>query len=166
MDAYPLLEEVAIALQTHGLEVVLIGNAAAALHGAPVTTIDIDFLFRKTPTNLRKLKRMADDLKAVILQPFYPVSGFYRMTRDEDGLQLDFMMVIDGVSSFEGLRSRATAVGFGEGEILVAALADIIKSKKAAGRPRDLAVVEILEKTLDETSRNPERKARSSEEGE
>jgi hypothetical protein len=34
----------------------------------------------------------------------------------------------------------------------VAALADIIKSKRAAGRARDLAVLDVLEKTLGEES--------------
>ena len=33
---------------------------------------------------------------------------------------------------------------------LVAALADIIKSKRATGRDRDKAVLDILQKTLDE----------------
>jgi hypothetical protein len=32
--------------------------AAAALQGAPVTTVDFDFFFRKTPANLKKLKRI------------------------------------------------------------------------------------------------------------
>jgi hypothetical protein len=35
---------------------VLIGNAGAALHGAPVTTVDFDFLFRRTARNLQKLR--------------------------------------------------------------------------------------------------------------
>jgi hypothetical protein len=39
---------------------------------------------------------------------------------------------------------------FGENKLWVASLADIIKSKRAAGRSRDLAVLEILEKTLEE----------------
>jgi hypothetical protein len=51
MDAAPILSQIAELLARHGLEVVMIGNAAAALQGAPVTTIDIDFLFRKTPAN-------------------------------------------------------------------------------------------------------------------
>jgi len=166
MDASPLLEQVAKALRDRRLEAILIGNAAAALHGAPVTTIDIDFLFRKTPANIKKLKQLADDLHAVILQPYYPSSGLYRLTRDEDGLQLDFMTVIDGVSSFEGLRRRAARISFGGADLLVAAMADIIKSKKAAGRPRDLAALEILEKTLDETSRQQKGKTRGSKKGE
>ena len=57
-------------------------NAAAALQGAPVSTVDLDFMFRKTAGNLVKLKRLADDLGAIALQPYYPASGLYRLTRD------------------------------------------------------------------------------------
>ena len=152
MDASPTLARVARLLEKHGLETVLIGNAAAALQGAPVTTVDLDFLFRKTPANLKKLKALAAELGAVILKPYYPVSGLFRIVRDSDGLQLDFMSAIDGVRSFEGLRSRALRVRFGEAAIHVAALADIIKSKKAAGRPRDLAVLATLEKAHEEST--------------
>ena len=88
------------------------------------------------------------------------------MTRDEDGLQLDFIGTIDGVRSFEGLRKRATRLRFGNSELLVASLADIIRSKKAANWPRDLAVIEILEKTLEETARKQEGEAESSQERE
>lgn len=166
MNAAPVLQEIAALLRKHKLEAVMIGNAAAALQGAPVTTVDVDFLFRKTAANMTKLRKIADDLGAVILQPYYPVSGMYRLTRDDDGLQLDFMTLIDGVSSFEGLRTRSTAVFFGDAGIRVAALSDIIRSKRAAARPRDLAILEVLEKTLGEETRLKERKARSSQEGE
>jgi|ERR1017187_3150797 hypothetical protein len=152
MDASPTLARVASLLEKHGLEAVLIGNAAAALQGAPVTTVDLDFFFRRTPGNLKKLKAVAWELGAVILKPYYPVSGLLRIARDSDGLQLDFMSEIDGVRSFEGLRKRASRVQFGEAAIHVAALADIIRSKKAAGRPRDRAVLATLEKALEETT--------------
>ena len=72
MDASPTLARVARLLEKHGLETVLIGNAAAALQGAPVTTVDLDFLFRKTPANLKKLKAMAAELEAVILKSLLP----------------------------------------------------------------------------------------------
>ena len=74
MNAEPLLNRVAKVLADHRLEAVMVGNAAAALHGAPVTTLDIDFMFRKTPTNLKKLKAVAKALGATILRPYYPVS--------------------------------------------------------------------------------------------
>jgi predicted nucleotidyltransferase len=153
MDARPALFTLARVLHEHGLEAVLIGNAAAALQGAPISTIDLDFLFRKTPTNLRKLKAVARSLEATLLKPYYPASGLFRLMRDRDLLQVDFMGRIDGIRSLEGLLRRASRVDLEGYELLVASLADIIQSKRAAGRPRDRAVLEILEKTLHEATK-------------
>src|SRR5712691_1819391 len=137
MDARPILFTLARVLHEHGLEAVLIGNAAAALQGAPVTTLDFDFLFRKTPGNMRKLKAVAQSLGAMVLKPYYPASDLFRLVRDEDSLQVDFMARIHGVSSLTSLRSRASRIDFGGHVLLVADLTDIIRSKRAAGRPRD-----------------------------
>jgi len=150
MNAKPLLDRIAEALAKAGLEAILIGNAAAALQGAPVTTLDFDFMFRKNPGNLRKLKTFAAHLGAVVLKPYYPVSDLYRVVNDDLGLQADFMPTIHGIGSFESLRSRATLVEFGDSSLLVADVRDIIQSKRAADRPRDRAVLEILEMTLAE----------------
>jgi predicted nucleotidyltransferase len=149
VDATPYLVEIGHCLHDAGLEAVLIGNAAAALQGAPVTTIDFDFMFRKTPRNLQKLKALARRLDATILRPFYPASDLYRVVRD-DGLQLDFMAAVHGIRSFEGLRDRATDLEIEDTSIRVASLPDIIRSKKAARRPRDIAVIDVLEKALEE----------------
>src|SRR3990172_1764800 len=110
MDAMPYWGEIGRGLQQVKLEAVLIGNAAAALQGAPVTTIDFDFLFRKTARNLTKLKTIARGLRAVVLRPYYPASDLYRVVREDDGLQVDFMGTIHGLRSFEGLRDRASIV--------------------------------------------------------
>ena len=158
MNASPLLARVVNALNSQKLEAVLIGNAAAAMQGAPVTTLDFDFMFRDTPTNLRKLKAVAASLDAMILRPFYPVSKFYRVVDDASGLQADFMPVIHGVRSFEGLRSRATQHAVGKIKVKVASLPDIIASKKAAGRDRDLAVLPVLEQTLKATQSSSRRR--------
>jgi predicted nucleotidyltransferase len=168
MDARPLLVEIARALREVGLEAVLIGNAAAALQGAPVTTIDFDFLFRRTPRNLGRLRALADRLGATVLRPYYPAADMFRVVRD-DGLQIDFMATIHGIRSFEGVRDRATAIDFDGAPILTASLDDIIRSKRAAGRPRDRAVLEVLEKAREEASREappprrprPRRRARA-----
>ncbi len=150
MNATSLLSSVAAALAEVRLDAVLIGNAAAAIQGAPVTTVDFDFMFRTTPMNLAKLKRFAHRLEAVILRPYYPASALFRVMNDERGLQADFMPVIHGVKSFNSLRSRAVKVELGDHGLWVAHLADIIASKRAAGRPRDKAVLDVLEKTLRE----------------
>jgi len=146
VNAAPLLTELGRALRASALDAVLIGNAAAALQGAPVTTVDFDFLFRKTPRNLQKLKAFARQLDAAILRPYYPVSDLFRVVRD-DGLQVDFMSTIHGIRSIEGVKARATVIELGGVGIRVACLDDIIRSKKAAGRARDLAVIELLERT-------------------
>jgi predicted nucleotidyltransferase len=156
MNAEPLLNRIAKVLAEHRLEAVMIGNAAAALHGAPVTTLDVDFMFRKTPLNLKKLKAVAVSMRAVILKPYYPVSDLFRVINDDQGLQIDFMSKVTGIKSFEGLRSRSKNVQFGEHSLKIASLADIIKSKRATGRDRDKAVLDILEKTLNEKEKNKE----------
>lgn len=154
MNAGPLLNSVVAALAQARLEAILIGNAAAAIQGAPVTTVDFDFMFRATPVNLAKLKKFAQKLDAMVLRPYYPVSALYRVMNDDRGLQADFMPVIHGVKSFNSLRSRAEQLTFGAHRLWVAHLADIIASKRAAGRERDKAVLEILEKTLREKNQS------------
>ena len=138
MDAAPLLAEFARHMREARLEAVLIGNAAAALQGAPVTTV---------------------------MRPFYPASELYRVVRDQDGLQVDFMATIHGLRSFEGVRDRASTIEIGGIPVLVASLDDIIRSKRAAGRPRDMAVLEILEKAREEASKaaHPPRRGRPRE---
>jgi hypothetical protein len=92
------------------------------------------------------------------MRPYYPVSDLYRLVND-DGLQLDFMATIHGIRSFEGLRDRADTMAVEDTTICVASLSDIIKSKRAARRPRDVAVLDLLEKALEERTRQ-EGKAR------
>jgi hypothetical protein len=150
MDARPFLGRLARALAARRLGAVLVGNAAAALQGAPVTTVDFDFMFRRTPGNLRKLRAVARDLDAAILVPFYPASELYRLVNDDIGLQADFMPKLDGIRSFEGLRARATVARMGDAALLVADLRDVIRSKRAANRARDRAVLPVLEATLRE----------------
>jgi hypothetical protein len=104
-------------------------------------------------------------LHGTILRPFYPSSDLFRLVRDEDSLQVDFMTTIRGVKSFAGLRARARPLDFGGYKLLVADLADIIRSKREAGRPRDLAVLDILEKALDKKTRHEKTKARRPEGG-
>ena len=150
MNAESFLNIIAKAMDKCRLEAVLIGNAAAALQGAPVTTLDFDFMFRKTSANMKKLKKLADDLDMSMEQPHYPVSGLYRLVNEKTGLQLDFMSTIHGVRSLEGLRSRSCEIKFGGHALWVADLSDIIKSKKAADRQQDRAVLDVLEKTRSE----------------
>ncbi len=64
--------------------------------------------------------------------------------------QVDFIGSIHGIRSYEGLRGRATTVDFGGHPLTVASLSDIVKSKRAANRPQEVAVLALLEKALEE----------------
>jgi hypothetical protein len=55
---------------------------------------------------------------------------------------------ISGGLTFAALRSRAEWVEVGDEKLRVADLADIIRSKRAADRPKDRAVLPILIDTL------------------
>ena len=162
MNAEPFLAEIARHLRELRFDVVLIGNAAAALQGAPVTTVDFDFMFRKTAVNLRKLKALATRLGATVLRPYHPASDMFRVVRDDDGLQLDFMAAIHGVRSFAGLRSRAQTMEIAGVPLLVASLSDIKRKKAprvkqrnvrrralaAVRRESDRALVELIRRRL------------------
>lgn len=128
----------------------MIGNAAAALQGAPVTTVDFDFYFRRTPANVRKLRAMTKSLGGVLMVPFYPVSSLMRLEVDTPALQIDFMSSASGVRSLESLRSRAVEFEVAPYTLRLACLADIIRSKTAAGRAKDAAVLPVLNATLAE----------------
>ena len=95
-------------------------------------------------------------MDALVLRPYNPVSALYRVMNDDSGLQADFMPVIHGVKSFNSLRSRADRIQLGGHGLWIVSLTDIIASKRAAGRPRDQAVLGILEKTLREKKSSAE----------
>jgi len=150
MDAAPRLVEIADAFAAAHLEAILIGNAAAALHGAPVTTLDFDFLYRASAGNEIKLRRVADLLGGHITQPFPAVSTVFRILREDSQLQIDLTSQVHGVKSFNSLRSKAVRVEIEGRTILVASLPDIIRSKREANRPQDLAVLHVLQRTLED----------------
>src|SRR5689334_20396557 len=124
MDAAPILEEIAAAFARHNLEAIMVGNAAAAIQGAPITTLDFDFVFRRTRTNVKKVESIAKELDATLTQPFYPADPLFRVERPRSNMQVDLLPEISGVGSFEGLRRRATRVDFGGASLLIASLPD------------------------------------------
>jgi hypothetical protein len=64
------------AVKTVGLDAIVIGNAAAALHGVPITTQDIDLFVRDTPRNAGNIDQLLHELGSQVIasQPVEPVS--------------------------------------------------------------------------------------------
>jgi hypothetical protein len=63
------------------------------------------------------------------------VSDLFRVVRDDDGLQLDFMATIHGISSFASLKESAEAIRVGNATLMVASLADVIREQDGGRAP-------------------------------
>jgi len=136
------------ALRGVRLDAVVIGNAASMLNGAPVTTQHLDLLIRDTVPNRRKLARFA---QAIGGSAPMRVSGLSSVEWIEGHLGVPVEIHYDRTSgglTFPSLRSRAKLVPIGDEKLRVASLADVIRSKRAANRPKDRAVLPILLDTL------------------
>jgi hypothetical protein len=140
------VEEIVTALRECGLEAVVVGSVAALLQGVPIATEDMDVLVRDTPKNREKLRRLEERLghRAVQLSP---LSRTVRIPTPRAHLDILFDE-LSGDLRFEGLRARGKRIQLGKVVALVAALEDVIASKEAAGRPKDLAQLPILRDTL------------------
>lgn len=154
MDAKPYLEIVAAGFHRRHLEAIMIGNAAAAINGAPVTTLDIDFVVEKTPENYRKLAVIAQDLNCQFIELKLADDNYmYRLAHKEMPLVIDILFSLAGIKNLASLKKNAMTLDFGGHPLHIAALADIIRSKKAANRPKDQASLPILELTLNEKNK-------------
>jgi hypothetical protein len=130
------------------LDAVVIGNSASMLNGAPVTTQDIDLLIRDTKLNRRKLARFAEEIGGASPRPVSELSNVEFIEGDlAVPVEIHFDRISGGLT-FSSVRSRAQLVTVGDEELAVAALADVIRSKEAANRPKDRAVLPILRDTM------------------
>ena len=138
--------EVLAALRDSGVEAIVVGSVAALLQGAPLTTDDMDVLIRDTPANRIKLHDLEKRLggKAVVVSP---LSSALRITTRHANLDILFDEIPGGLG-FQGLRARSARIDLGDAVAVVASLEDIIASKEAAARPKDIAQLPILKDTL------------------
>src|SRR5262245_18896981 len=51
-------------LAAHDVEFIVVGMTAAILQGAPVTTLDVDIVHRRTPENVKRLLTVLEELTA------------------------------------------------------------------------------------------------------
>lgn len=128
------------------LQVIVVGNTAAILHGVPVMTQDVDLMVREHPQLERKLQEFAKIFKVSLVHPYEPVSRVLRTVGRP--VNVDFVLALSSGKSFESIRSRSTRVRLGKRMVWVAALEDVIAAKEAANRPKDKATLSILKESL------------------
>lgn len=155
-------------LERHEVRYVVIGGLAAELHGSPYITRDVDVTPARERDNFVKLAAALRELEAKLRFPdlAYPVEVPLDEHSFDQGTTwtyvtkhgyLDIALLPDGTRGYEDLRRDATRERLTDTlEVSVAALADVIRSKEAAGREKDRAVLPILRQVL-ERSRGMDR---------
>lgn len=155
-------------LERHHVLYVVIGGLAAELRGSPYATRDVDVTPARTRENYRRLAAALKELNARLRVP--DLGEPEEVPLDENSFEqgttwtyvtkhgyLDVALLPDGTRGYDDLRRSATRESLTDSvAISVAALADVIRSKEAAGREKDRAVLPILRQVL-ERSRMVER---------
>lgn len=152
--------EILATLAEHRVRYVLIGGLAAVLHGAAIMTTDADICPDREPENLRRLCSAIEDMNARI-----------RVPDDDDGVPfscdpslLQQMKMLNMVTDFGNfdlsfepagfqypeLAAHAKTTTLGGASVSLAALDDVIESKRLANRARDQAALPHLYALRDE----------------
>ncbi len=137
-------EELAAAFAQEGVDYLFIGKSGAILLGYPDTTQDVDIFLPRSRENAERVLRALRSL-GFELDPALTISilvGSEIVLLKAGPFALDLIHAPDGIESFEAAKSRRVVEG---GRFPVASLDDIITSKRAAGREKDVADVRRLE---------------------
>lgn len=159
VDPIPLLR----VLVRHQVRFVVIGGIAAIAQGYPLPTEDVDITPARDEENLQQLAAALRDLKARLRVPerqepvAFPIDARMLAQAESWTLRtrfgdLDVVFLPAGTRGFEDLKRGATSVDLGSRvvvRVLVASLADVIRSKEAANRPKDQAQLPALRQTLE-----------------
>jgi hypothetical protein len=146
-----------------GVEFVIIGGWSAVLHGSSYVTNDLDICFSKSNQNLKAL--------ATVLAPFHPrlrgLPAELPFVWDETTLRngnlftlstdlgvIDLLSEVSGVGGYEDALAQSILVKAFDREVRTLDLPALIRSKRAAGRKKDLQLLPELESLLDATSRD------------
>jgi len=135
--------EVANVFAEHGVEFLFIGKGGAIILGYPAATQDVDIFPRKSAENGWKMIDALRELEFEIDQRTEEniIAGWDLVQINQGPFDLDLVFAPDGIENFDKARERMIVVdGFP-----VAHIRDIIASKRASGRQKDLNDLPLLE---------------------
>jgi hypothetical protein len=140
-------------LNENNVRYLTIGGLAVNIYGYTRNTGDIDILIDDTSQNRKNLRKAFTDIgigNFPEIETMQFVAGFTDFTIAY-GLRLDVMTSIKGLESesFESLLNSATIVTLKEIPVYFLDYDNLIKAKKATGRPKDLLDIEELKKLND-----------------
>ena len=150
------------ALTKNGVQFVVIGGLAAALHGSSSVTFDLDICHSREEGNLEGLAETLRDLGArlrgapdgvVFLLDPATLASAGNLTFSTRVGSLDCLAEPPGTRGYEDLAANAIPMDIGGTTVNVASLNDLIRMKRAAGRPKDRVELEILGALREEIER-------------
>ena len=135
-------------LDRHKVRFVVIGGIAERLWGSTTVTNDLDICYARDRGNLEMLASSLQELKVKLR----------RVDRDEIRVttvagKLKGLESPAGSGGYDTLARTATTMDVGGVKVQVAAIEDLIRMKRAAGRPKDLIEVEVLAAVREELDR-------------
>jgi hypothetical protein len=142
-----------------GVRFVVVGGMAGRLWGSPTVTGDIDICPSRDGENLDRLAGVLQSLDARLRGvdddvPFLLDGGTLlagdSFTFTTTAGDVDVIGTPEGTTGFEDLVHVAAEFELDGFSVLVADLGDLIRMKRAAGRPKDLIEVEVLEAVRNE----------------
>lgn len=155
MTVSPNLNQLLQVLCDSKLDFVIIGGFAGVLHGSSLVTRDLDIAMFMKASNLNSLRNALKDF-----HPFHrrtlPKLSFMDVPDKWDGLKnlyletdlgvLDVLGELPDLGNLDAVLMRAKQILLFKQTIKVLSLEDLIKAKRALGRPKDLMMVQELEK--------------------
>ncbi len=144
-------------LAAENAEFILVGGMACIAHGGSVVTEDVDVCIPFTLPNLERVlraltgtqprQRMRPDRPPISNQAadFLGWRNLYVVT---GAGQIDFLGELTGLGPYETLLPNAVRLDLGGFSCLVIGVEDLIRSKRAVGRPKDLRAAQELEQIL------------------
>lgn len=150
-----------VLLEAH-VELIVIGGAAAILHGAATSTLDLDIVHRRDPANVERLLAALAGIDAFVREPadrrLRPSAEL--LTRGHQPLfstalgPLDALCVLHDGRGYEELLPHTDVMSDGGRSLRVLDLDTLIEVKAAANRPKDRLVLPILLVLRDEKARS------------
>ena len=130
-----------------GAEFLIIGAHAVAAHGHPRSTTDIDFWIRPTPENARHvwkaLANVGAPVEMITFEDLHTPGLIFQIGIDP--VRIDILTAVEPLDFESAWQNRAMLDVDGE-TFPFLGRDDLIRSKRAAGRPHDLLDIEYLER--------------------
>ena len=135
-------------LNAAGVEYLVVGAHALAVHGHVRATKDLDIWVRTSENNARNvLKALASfgaPVQTINLADLTTPGTIVQI--GVEPVRVDIITAIDGVQFDPAWKSRVSA-RFGDQEVFVLSREHLLQNKRASGRTQDLADIEALEKS-------------------